>query len=93
MEPHAAVITSVVPGACMRQVHERSAMATDRYEFRVAGRLSERAQHAFEGMQVVEAQPETIIRGEIRDESHLYGVLALLQTLSLRVVAVNKVPD
>lgn len=64
-----------------------------RYEFRIAGKLSERAQSAFDDMQVVDAPPETIIRGEIVDESHLHGVLALLRTLGLHVVSMNQVPD
>jgi hypothetical protein len=62
-----------------------------RYEFRVAGLLSERTRGAFPDMTVVDVEPETIILGEVVDESHLHGVLALIQDLGLRIVAVNQV--
>jgi hypothetical protein len=62
-----------------------------RYEFRVAGLVSERTRGAFPDMTVVDAPPETIILGEVIDESHLHGVLALIQDLGLRVVSVNQV--
>ncbi|HEY6424227.1 MAG TPA: hypothetical protein VIY28_13455 [Pseudonocardiaceae bacterium] len=68
-------------------------MALHRYEFRIAGLLSERARSAFGDMQVINAPPETIIRGEVVDESHLHGILALLQNLGLHVVSMNQVPD
>lgn len=64
-----------------------------RYEFRVAGLLSERAQGAFPEMTVHHAPPQTIILGEVLDESHLHGVLALIQNLGLHVVSVQEVPD
>ena len=64
-----------------------------RYEFRVAGSLSEHTRGAFPDMIVVDAPPETIIRGEVIDDSHMHGVLALIQNLGLRVVSVNQVAD
>jgi hypothetical protein len=63
-----------------------------RYEFRVAGLLSERTRGAFCDMTIVDAPPETIISGKVLDEAHLYGVLALIQDLGLTVVSVNQVP-
>ena len=62
-----------------------------RYEFRVAGLLSERTRGAFPDMTVVDAPPETVIPGEVVDESHLHGVLSLIQDLGLRIVAFNQV--
>jgi hypothetical protein len=64
-----------------------------RYEFRVAGLVSEGTRWAFPEMTVVDAPPETIIYGEVADESHLHGVLALIQDLGLHVVSVNQVRD
>ncbi|WP_345603901.1 hypothetical protein [Pseudonocardia adelaidensis] len=66
-------------------------MPSRRYEFRVAGRVSERTRGAFPDMSVVDAPPETIILGEVIDDSHLHGVLALIQNLGLQVVSVNQV--
>jgi hypothetical protein len=68
-------------------------MATNRYEFRVAGRLSDWVKNAFDDMEVVDSPAETIIRGAVADEAHLHDILALLRTMGLRVVAMNEVPD
>lgn len=67
-------------------------MPARRYEFRVSGRLSERTQGAFTDMFVRDAPPETIIYGDVVDDSQLHGVLALIQNLGLHVVSVNEVP-
>ena len=64
---------------------------TSHYQFRVAGRLSDRARGAFPDMFLIDAPPETIIYGEVIDEAHLHGVLALIQDLGLHVVALHEV--
>ena len=66
-------------------------MASRRIEFRVAGLVSERTRCAFPDMTVVDAPPETIILGTVVDDSQLFGVLALIQDLGLRVVSLNEV--
>ena len=63
-----------------------------RYMFRVSGLLSDRSRAAFPDMAVFDAPPETIILGDVLDESHLHGVLALIQDLGLHVVSVHEVP-
>jgi len=68
-------------------------MPARRYEFRVAGRLSERAQGAFVDMAVHDAPPETVISGEVVDDAHLHGVLAQIHNLGLHVVSVLQVPS
>jgi hypothetical protein len=65
---------------------------SSRYEFRVAGLVSQRSRGAFPDMVVADAPPETIIVGDVEDESHLHGVLALIQSLGLRVVSLHEVP-
>jgi hypothetical protein len=71
-------------------------VSEQRYEFRVTGRLSQRTQDAladtFSGLTVRHAPPETIIYGPV-DDSHLHGVLALIQSLGLHVVSVHRAPD
>lgn len=68
---------------------------SQQYEFRVSGRLSERAQHAmteFSEMRIVPAPPETIIYGEVTDQSHLHGILTFLENLGLHIVSVHELP-
>ena len=71
-------------------------MAQRYYEFRVTGRLSERARHAvdeFCEVSVEPAPPETIIAGTMVDDSHLHGLLALFQNLGIEVVSMRRARD
>lgn len=71
-------------------------MPDQQYEFRVAGRLSERAQRACGAhgeMHIITAPPETIIYAEVTDDAHLQGILVLLANLGLHVVSMNRVPE
>jgi hypothetical protein len=63
-----------------------------RYEFRVDGRLPEEARDAFAGMRIIEAPQQTVIDGDVLDESHLHGVIIQLQALGLTVVSVQPIP-
>ena len=62
-----------------------------RYEFRVDGVLSDEARSTFTGMRIVELPPQTLMDGEVIDESHLHGNLAQLAALGMTVVSV--LPD
>jgi hypothetical protein len=64
-----------------------------RYEFRVTGRLSEHVRGAFPDMTVLDVPPETVIFGDVVDDSHMHGVLALIQNLGLQVVSVNRLRE
>jgi hypothetical protein len=63
-----------------------------RFEFRVHGPLSEGARRALNGLVVVDAPQEVIIFGEVIDDSHLHGILALVRSLDLHVVSMREVP-
>jgi hypothetical protein len=67
-------------------------VSSRRYEFRVAGLLSDHSRGAFPDLVVLDAPPETILHGDIADEAALHGVLARLQDLGLRVVSLHEVP-
>jgi hypothetical protein len=71
-------------------------MSQTRYEFRVTGHVSERARHAFGEfgeMHIVPAAPETTIYGDVVDDSHLHGILAMFQNLGLHIVSMHTVSD
>lgn len=63
-----------------------------RYEFRIAGRLSDRVRSAFAGMDAHDVPPQTIIRGEVDDDAQLHDLLRLIQDLGLRLVSIDEVP-
>jgi hypothetical protein len=63
-----------------------------RYRISVRGRLTERLGSAFEGMGLEPGKGQTFLVGEIRDQSHLYGVLDQVRNLGLELVSVEVVP-
>ena len=66
-------------------------MESTRYRITVRGRLTERLGSAFEGLDLEPGTKQTALVGEIRDQSHLYGVLDLVRGLGLELVSVG--PD
>jgi hypothetical protein len=66
-------------------------MPDRRYEVRVTGRLSERAQDAFAGMDVAEVSTETVISGVVEHDDQLHELLEVVQSLGLHLVSVEQV--
>ena len=60
------------------------------YEIRVSGRLSDTVTDAFEDFTASVKPAETVMRGEVRDQSELQGVLARLQSLGLELIEVRQ---
>ena len=67
-------------------------MQPTRYRICVRGRLTERLGSAFEGMSLEPGPGQTALIGEIRDQSHLYGVLDQVRNLGLELVSVEASP-
>ena len=63
--------------------------APTRYRITVRGRLTKRLMSAFDGLDVKPGIEQTAMVGEIRDQSHLYGVLDLVRELGLDLVSVE----
>ena len=68
-------------------------MEPTRYRISVRGRLTKRLGSAFEGMGLEAGRGETFLVGEIRDQSHLYGVLDQVRNLGLELVSIEVVND
>ena len=62
------------------------------YRISVRGRLTERLGSAFDGMTLESAAGQTVLVGEIRDQSHLYSVLDRVRNLGLELVSVQPSP-
>jgi hypothetical protein len=43
-------------------------------------------------MRIIEVRPQTVIDGEVLDESHLHGIIVQLQALGIDVVSVQPIP-
>jgi hypothetical protein len=80
--------------ACARPEREeaKSTMVSARYEVRVKGLLSERARGAFCTMDVRPVPPQTIMFGELADQSDLCELLALCSAMGLEVVSLQRLP-
>jgi hypothetical protein len=66
-------------------------MPARRYEVRVVGRLSQRARDALADTEVSEVTAETVISGVVQRDEQLHDLLAMVQSLGLRVVSVQQV--
>jgi hypothetical protein len=62
-------------------------MQPTRYQIIVRGRLTDRLASAFTGMTWHVIEGDTALAGEIRDQSHLYGVLDNVRALGLELVS------
>ena len=65
-------------------------MSTAAYEIRIKGRLSDSLSGAFEDFTLAMRPAETIMRGELRDQSELHGVLDQIQLLGLELIEVRQ---
>lgn len=61
-------------------------------EVRVKGHIDERWSEWLDGLRIMYTeQDETVLHGEVVDQSALYGLIAKLRDLGLPLVAVNPV--
>ena len=66
-------------------------MAALDYEIRIKGRLSDSLTGVFEDFTTAVKPAETVMRGEIRDQSELHGLLERIQSLGLELIEVRRV--
>jgi hypothetical protein len=60
------------------------------YEIRIKGRLSDSVTDVFEDFSASVRPAETVMRGELRDQSELHGVLEAIQSLGLELIEVRR---
>jgi hypothetical protein len=63
------------------------------YEFRIKGRLSDSMTEAFEDFTTSVKPAETIVRGDLRDQAELHGVLERIRSLGLELIEVRRLGD
>jgi hypothetical protein len=63
------------------------------YVIRIRGRLSDSLLAVFEGL-IASVEPgETVLRGPVRDQAELYGLLDRIQSLGLELIEVRRLPE
>jgi hypothetical protein len=60
------------------------------YEIRVKGRLSDTVTGVFEDFIASVKPAETTLRGEVRDQAELHGLLEQIQSLGLELIEVKR---
>ena len=65
---------------------------TARYEIRVRGRLSSSTLALFSGLRSELRPVETVLVGELQDQSELHGILGSLQDLGIELIEVRQLP-
>ena len=64
-----------------------------RYEIRVAGRLTDDALGSLEGLDAHVESAETVLVGDLVDRAALHGLLRRLRALGVELVEVRRVPS
>jgi hypothetical protein len=62
------------------------------YEIRVRGRLSDRVTETFEDFSATLKPAETVMRGPVRDQAELHGLLDRIQSLGLELIELRRLP-
>jgi len=63
------------------------------YEIRVKGRLTDSLTDAFEDFTAAVQPAETVLRGEVRDQAELHGVLEQIRSVGLELIEVKRLPE
>jgi hypothetical protein len=70
---------------------QRTLVPARQYEIRVSGAVGKSLLSRFEGFESEIEPAETILRGEVTDQSALHGLLEQIQGLGLELVGVRRV--
>jgi len=63
------------------------------YEFRIKGRLSDSVTDAFQDFTTSVKPAETVVRGDLRDQAELHGVLERIRSLGLELIEVRRLDE
>ena len=63
-----------------------------RIELRVRGQLGERRARQFEGFEMTWTEAgDSILTGEVSDQSALYGLIRRVQSLGMQLISINEI--
>jgi hypothetical protein len=55
----------------------------------IQGHLDKKWKNSFEGLEINYEGENTILKGNIKDEAHLHGLLNQIRDLNLKLISVN----
>jgi len=66
-------------------------MTAGRYELVLRGEIGDRFALLFEGMELERDAGRTLLRGEVRDQAHLHGLIERIGELGIELVSINPI--
>ncbi len=63
------------------------------YELVLRGEIGDHFALVFDGMDLARDRGRTVIRGEVRDQAQLHGLIERIQELGLELISVNPTGD
>jgi hypothetical protein len=60
-------------------------------KIKIQGHLDKKWKNSFEGMKISYEGDNTILTGNLKDETHMHGVLNIIRDLNLKLISVNPV--
>ena len=61
------------------------------YEIKVQGHLDKKWKDWFEGMDIIHEGDNTVLFGDVKDESFMHGILNRIRDLNLKLLSVEKI--
>jgi hypothetical protein len=71
---------------------ERMVMALTTYQVRVSGTIPADLLAELSGMSVSVEPPQTVIHGELADQSALFGLISRMHGMGLRLIEIRRLP-
>ena len=56
---------------------------------KIQGHLDKKWKNSFEGLEINYEGDNTMLKGNIKDEAHLHGILNQIRDLNLKLISVN----
>jgi hypothetical protein len=57
----------------------------------IQGHLDKKWKNRFEGLKISYEGDNTILTGNIKDETHLHGVLNIIRDLNIKLISINPI--
>ncbi len=57
----------------------------------IKGHLDKKWMNRFEGMEINYEGDNTILKGDLKDETHMHGILNIIRDLNLILISINSV--
>ena len=90
LNPFGLEVSDPLCTICLTSIVEKSRM--QKVEIRIKGRMDEHWSEWFQDFEVLPGdEGETLVVGEVKDQAALYGLIAKMRDLGLKLILVNEI--